>query len=113
MPVIRLLLLALIAGTFLHDAIAAASIDADARRGSQLFAQQMCTKCHGQEGKPGAVAPDLGKRLDREYTPAGIAARMWNHAPVMWAAMKDQSVTLPRLEEAQVDDLFAYFYSAR
>jgi mono/diheme cytochrome c family protein len=91
----------------------AASMDADARRGAQFFQTQGCVNCHAVKGAGPSKAPDLGRRLDRNYSPAGIAARMWSHAPVMWAAMSAEKVTPPRVSADQAADLFAYFYAAR
>ena len=51
--------------------------DADARRGADFFEAQHCLTCHAVKGTGAGKAPDLGRRLDRDYTPAGIAARMW------------------------------------
>src|SRR5258708_27365912 len=45
-------------------------------------------------------------------TPAGIASLMWNHAPVMFASIRKQGLTMPQLCESQAADLFAFFYSA-
>jgi mono/diheme cytochrome c family protein len=86
-----------------------APLEADARRGAEFFRSQGCVNCHSPNGK----APDLGRRLDRDYTPDGIAARMWSHAPVMWAAMAKENVTPPQVSPQQAADLFAYFYAAR
>jgi len=61
----------------------------------------------------GAKAPDLGAGFDRNYTPAGIAARMWNHAPVMWTQMSSQNLPLPKVDTEQVANLFTFFYSVR
>lgn len=91
----------------------AAPLDADAARGGSFFQTQMCVNCHAIRGAGGTQAPDLGQRYDRDYTPAGIAARMWNHAPVMWAAMSRQKIAVPRINEDQAADLFAFFYSVR
>jgi cytochrome c2 len=85
----------------------------DARRGSEFFRGQLCVNCHAVEGEGGAKAPDLGRRYDRDYTPAGIASRMWDHAPVMWQAMAEQKIPLPQLSADQAADLFAFFYSVR
>ena len=38
---------------------------------------------------------------------------MWNHAPVMWASMRERSVQAGELSAQGAADLFAYFYSAR
>ena len=55
----------------------------------------------------------LGRMIDRGFTPATLAATMWNHAPAMWAAMRQQDIRAGDLNEQAAADLFAYFYSAR
>jgi mono/diheme cytochrome c family protein len=91
----------------------AVTADADARRGADFFQAQGCVNCHAVKGSGVGKAPDLGRRLDRDYTPAGIAARMWSHAPVMWAAMSKENVAIPQVSPDEAADLFAYFYAAR
>jgi cytochrome c2 len=86
---------------------------ADAQRGAEFFRTELCINCHSIRGEGGHVGPDLGRRLDRNYTPAGLASRMWNHAPVMWEAMKRQNIPLPSVSADQAADLFAFFYSVR
>jgi len=90
----------------------ALTADADARRGADFFQSQGCVNCH-VKGVSAGKAPDLGRRLDRDYTPAGIAARMWSHAPVMWAAMGKENIAIPQISADDAADLFAYFYAAR
>ena len=97
---------ALLAG--MCAAAAAPSIEADARRGAAFFEQNKCTSCH----VPG-TPHDLARRLDRDFTPASLSARMWNHAPTMWAAMRQTGVQPPAMSDAQAADLFAFFYSRR
>jgi mono/diheme cytochrome c family protein len=63
-------------------------------------------------GRGGTKAPDLARRIDRDYTPTAMASLMWNHAPDMWAAMQKQGVSRPALTPEQSADLFAYFVSA-
>ena len=96
----------------LGSALSAASFTADSKRGAAIFTSQMCTNCHSVAGRGGTSAPDLGRRYDRDYTPAGVASLMWNHAPAMWSMMAKQSVPVPRLTDADAADLFAYFYAA-
>ena len=71
------------------QALHAATVAADSARGAQLFETLSCVQCHSINGKGGTAAPDLGRRIDRDFTPASLAATMWNHAPAMWAAMRD------------------------
>ena len=93
--------------------LSGAGIEADARRGAEFFQSQLCTNCHSIRGTGGHSAPDLARRLDRSYTPAGIASQMWNHAPVMWRSMSAENIPLPAVETHQAADLFAFFYSVR
>lgn len=98
-----------------------ASMDGDARRGADFIQAQGCINCHLVKGAGQGNAPDLGRRLDRNYSPAGIAARMWSHGPVMWAAMSPvllatmtkENISPSRFSTDQTTDLFAYFYAAR
>jgi mono/diheme cytochrome c family protein len=106
---IRLLLFGL--GSII--AIQAATVAADSERGEQLFGSLSCIQCHSINGKGGKVAVDLGRRIDRNFTPVALAGTMWNHAPTMWAAMRDRQIGAGVLDEQAAADLFAYFYSVR
>lgn len=102
-----------VAAVVLAQASAASVFEADARRGAELFGSEMCLRCHSINGQGGRLGPDLGRRTDRDYTPATLASLMWNHAPAMWKAAGADMLQLPPLSEAQAADLFAYFYSVR
>lgn len=91
----------------------AVSVEADGRRGAGLFRKHRCVACHTVEGEGASTAPELGKRMGRYYSPAGLASQLWNHAPVMWTAMKDRGIDVPQLTERDAADLFAFFYAAR
>jgi len=104
---VTLVMMALSCAVLRADAIAA-----DSARGAQLFETLACIQCHSINGKGGTTGPDLGHRIDRNFTPAGLAATMWNHAPAMWASMRARSIELGDLNEQAASDLFAYFYSA-
>ena len=91
----------------------AADYLADSARGRQLFETLSCVQCHSVSGKGGSIGPDLGRIVDRGFTPATLAATMWNHAPAMWASMTQHGIAAGDLSERSAADLFAYFYSAR
>jgi cytochrome c2 len=100
---------------FLIAALAAraADLSADSSRGEQVFETVACVQCHSVNGKGGSVGPDLGRMLDRGFTSATLAATMWNHAPGMWAAMRDRQIVAGELNEQAAQDLMAFFYSTR
>lgn len=90
-----------------------ATVSADSTRGAKVFETQGCVSCHSLNGIGPKVGPDLGRIADRGFTPAALAATMWNHAPAMWAEMKKRGVARPAMDEQQSADLFAFFYSLR
>ena len=91
----------------------AGAFAASSTRGARLFETQQCIKCHSVNRKGGTTAPDLGRRIGRNHTPAVLASTLWNHAPAMWAEMGRQGIAPPALTQEDAADLFAYFYSAR
>jgi cytochrome c2 len=95
----------------------AADYLADSVRGEKVFQALSCVRCHSVNGKGGLLGPDLGRMVDRGFTPASLAATMWNHAPKMWAAMGEKGLPVGDpggvLSERDAANLFAYFYSER
>jgi len=108
-------LMVLLAAVFLAFTAHAQSppFQADSNRGARLFGELSCAKCHNVNGRGGNTAPDLGRLADRNFTPASLAATMWNHAPAMWSAMSARGVHAGDVDEQVAADLFAYFYSMR
>jgi hypothetical protein len=86
----------------------AADIVGDAQRGEQIFENQRCIR-HSINGRGRSTAPDLGRHIGRELTPASMAALMWNHAPQMWSAMRQAAIVKGILPEESAGDLSAYF----
>jgi cytochrome c2 len=91
----------------------AADFTADSARGQHLFETLSCIQCHSVNGNGGKAAPDLGRMLDRGFTSATLAATMWNHAPGMWASMRERQVPAGELDQQAAQDLMAFFYAAR
>lgn len=86
---------------------------ADSMRGEQLFQTLQCVQCHSVNGTGGTTAPDLGRIVDRSFTPASLAATMWNHGPTMWGSMNEHRIQAGALDEQAAKDLMAFFYAAR
>src|SRR5579872_3208623 len=103
------------AAVFLAAAHAASLpvIPGDSARGARLFEAERCIRCHAVNGRGGKIGLDLGRTVNRSYTPAQLASTMWNHAPVMFGAMEAAGIEKPKLTEQGAADLFAFFYSAR
>jgi cytochrome c2 len=91
----------------------AAGFSADSTRGERLFQSLSCIQCHSVGGTGGTAAPDLGRIEDRGFTPASLAATMWNHAPTMWASMREHQIAAGELDQQAAQDLMAFFYAAR
>lgn len=91
----------------------AAGFNADSVRGERLFQTLACVQCHSINGTGGTAAPDLGRIVDRAFTPASLAATMWNHAPGMWASMREHQVAVSQIDRQAAQDLMAFFYAAR
>ncbi len=81
----------------------------NADSGKALFTSKGCIRCHSIYGSGGTVGPDLGKiGLSRSVTE--VAGLMWNHAVKMWGKMKELGIPIPRFEENEMADIFAYLY---
>jgi cytochrome c2 len=104
---------ALALGLFALAALQGATIPMDSARGDQLFETQGCIQCHRLHGRGGTMGPDLGRVLDRAYTPSLLAGTLWNHAPAMWTAIKAGNVNVGDIDQQAAADLFATFYSER
>ncbi len=110
MPILHRPLLIAIALTA-HAAVLPV-VPGDSARGARLFESEQCIKCHAVNGRGGKIGLDLGRIVNRSYTPAQLTSTMWNHAPVMWAAMESAGIERPKLSPEGAADLFAFFYSA-
>ena len=62
---------------------------------------------HRREGWEDGSRPEQAHRS--QLHPALLASTMWNHAPVMWAAIEGAGIEKPKLSPESAADLFAFF----
>lgn len=77
----------------------------DPEEGRRLFNLKRCGDCH--TGGPAARGPDLARWIG-QVSPVMMARVVWNHGPVMHAAMKAGGIVWPAFEENEMADLMAY-----
>ena len=82
-----------------------------AARGRALYTEHGCDSCH-EASTSSQGAPDLA-RADLPQTLAGVASRMWNHAPLMQQAMRDAGNEVSVLEAQEMADIIAYVIMRR
>jgi len=85
---------------------AEAQAPGDVARGRAIFEQKQCARCHQPGGQAG-----LGPALEEVRRPQGgleLAGRIWNHAPVMFALLRQQGLDWPQIGAAEMADLMAY-----
>jgi len=82
----------------------------DPAMGKALFAEKHCVECHAIGRAGGTTGPRLD-RLPRGAPPLQIAQNLWNHGPVMTAAMRARSLEAPTFKGNEILDLFAYLRS--
>ncbi len=96
--------------------IATTAWGADAGKGAVVLERQGCLTCHTirEEGAGHEAlqpAPDLASGLAKRYSPAALAATLWNHTPEMWSRFAASGTPPPAATEDDWADLFAYLYS--
>jgi cytochrome c551/c552 len=99
--------------TFAAMAMQAAGPVGDGAKGREFLATQKCLTCHRVGGEGGTGGPSRSRLGGRDFTPARMAAAMWNHAPAMWSAMESAGVAPPKITTEGSADLFAYFFMSR
>jgi mono/diheme cytochrome c family protein len=84
----------------------------NAEQGRRLVIDKGCLECHSIRGIGGRAAPDLADRAVQGSV-LDFAARMWNKAPAMTAAMQSRAIPVPQLQAGEVADILAFLYSVR
>ncbi len=83
----------------------------DAERGAELFAHRSCAECHGPDELALPEGAEKGPRLvgsTAAASPAALMAAMWNHAPMMKAAILGEALPWPELSGADLRDLRSF-----
>ncbi len=86
---------------------ARAQTPGDPASGGAVFEQKWCARCHLPRGQ----AQGMGPSLDAIRQPQGVlqlAGRLWNHAPVMFAAFEKEGLKWPEINREQMAGLMTY-----
>jgi len=81
----------------------------DPTKGSRLFVNKGCVRCHALKGDGGKIGPDFG-RVDFGNTQIDLAAKLWNHIPSMNIGMKQARMIKPNLTGQEFTEISAYLY---
>jgi cytochrome c len=81
----------------------------DPTKGSRLFVNKGCARCHAFKGEGGKVGPDFG-RIDLGNTQLDMAAKLWNHIPSMNVGMERAKMIKPNLTGKEFTEISAYLY---
>lgn len=85
-----------------------AAVPGDAARGRAVFQAKECAGCHLPRHSGRGVGPPL-EVVRRPQGTLELAGRLWNHAPMMLAALLGkQGLGWPELTPSQMADLMAY-----
>jgi cytochrome c551/c552 len=81
----------------------------DPTKGSRLFVNKGCVRCHALKGEGGRVGPDFG-RVDLGNTQLELAAKLWNHIPSMNVGMERARMIKPNMTGQEFTEISAYLY---
>ena len=81
----------------------------DPAKGSRLFTNKGCVRCHALKGDGGKVGPDFG-RVDLGNTQIDMAAKLWNHIPSMNVGMERARMIKPNMTGQEFAEISAYLY---
>ena len=87
----------------------AASVAPRPAVGQLLFESKGCASCHGAAATGTSSGPALRQRASLSSLPKLVIA-MWNHAPRMWAAMRERKLPYRNLTYEETSQLIAYLY---
>lgn len=79
----------------------------DPARGRAVFEAKRCAGCHLPRDKGQGMGPQL-EAIRRPQGALQLAGRLWNHAPVMFAAFEKEAAKWPEIAEEEMADLMTY-----
>jgi cytochrome c551/c552 len=81
----------------------------DPTKGTRLFVNKGCARCHAFKGEGGKIGPDFGK-VDLGDTLFELASKLLNHIPPMIQGMERMKMIRPDLTGDEITDICAYLY---
>ena len=88
-------------------------LNADFRRGWEVFRKKSCVACHSVKDEAGRVGPELGPGRELPPTVLQLSGSIWNHSPAMWKQMEHLRIERATFREPEMADLLAFLYSFR
>jgi mono/diheme cytochrome c family protein len=82
----------------------------DATRGSTIFREKSCSRCHAVGGEGAKIGPDLAAS-DALRSSLNWASAMWNHSPAMEKKFGETQPTWPRFTDDEMADLVEFLRS--
>lgn len=79
----------------------------DPARGSGVFEAKRCARCHAPRDQGQGTGPPL-EAIRQTQGALQLAGRLWNHAPVMFAAFEKEGFKWPEISREDMVDLMAY-----
>jgi cytochrome c2 len=90
---------------------AAPTVFGVAERGTRLFAEKGCARCHNIGSSGSGRGPSLGPRASGA-TVTELAGRLWNHGPTLRADLTTPGIRVPRLTGQEMADITAYLHAS-
>ncbi len=78
-------------------------------KGSHVFFEKGCIKCHAVMGLGETFGPDLTS-IGRQKNFFGLAGALWSHSPKMMNIMEEKDIPKPEMTPEETGELIAYIY---
>jgi mono/diheme cytochrome c family protein len=81
--------------------------------GKRIFSEFGCSKCHGQDGKPGELMTISLSKYQKVRSSMDIMAGIWNHSTEIDRAMKEKGILWPRFKKGELADLLEFIWTPK